>query len=117
MVYIRPVANNEVLSQQILIPTSVERQAVVRDNVGSLLCLGQVGEFDHRDRGHPQFACRQKPAVACDDPCIAVDEDRIRPAEFKQAGGDLCDLVWAVCSRVPLVGAEPVDGPVFQFSW
>ena len=58
----------------------------------------------------------QEPPVAGDDAGVAVDQDRVRPAELEQAGGDLGDMFGAVCSRVPLVGAEPVDVPMFQFS-
>jgi hypothetical protein len=54
--------------------------------------------------------------VARDDAGLAVDQDRVGPAELEQAGGDLGDLLGAVRARVPLVGAEPVDVPVFQFS-
>ena len=106
----------QLLGQQVLVPARIQGQTIVGDDVGALLRLGQVGEFDHRDGGHPQLAGRQEPPVAGDDAGVAVDQDRVRPAELEQAGGDLGDLLGAVGSRVPLVGAEPVDGPVFQFS-
>ena len=83
----------QLIGQQVLVPAGVQGQAVVGDDVGPLLGLGQVGELDHRDRGHAQLAGRQESSVTGDDAGVAVDQDRVRPAELEQAGGDLGDLL------------------------
>jgi hypothetical protein len=40
------------------------------------------------------------PAVARDNPALAIDQDRVGEAKFADRGGDLRDLLVAVRARV-----------------
>ena len=88
------------------VPAGVERELVVGEDVGALLRLGEVGEFDHRHVGQPELARRQHPAVAGDDAVLAVDEDRVGPAELPDRAGDLRDLRVGVGAGVAGVGDQ-----------
>ena len=95
-------------AEQFVVPAGVQRQLVVGNDVGPLLRLAQSGKLDHRHRRHAELPRRQQPAVAGNDAVVAVDQDRVRPAELADRGGDLRHLRIASASgRSWRTGSEP----------
>ncbi len=95
--------------QHLLIPASVKRQPVVGDDQGALLRGGEMGQFDHRHLIQPQLACSSQTTVARDDAVVTINQDRVRPAIFDDAGGDLGDLRIGMCARIAGVGNQRLD--------
>ena len=62
----------------------------------------------------PEFPGGQQARVAGDDHAVRADENRIRPPELGDAGGDLRDLLVRMRPRVPGVGNEAVDLTAFH---
>ena len=63
-----------------------------------------MGQFDHRHLIQPQLACSSQTTVARDDAVVAINQNRVRPAIFDDAGGDLGDLRIGMCARIAGVG-------------
>jgi hypothetical protein len=99
----------ELQRQHRLVPAGIEREPVVGDHVGALLRRRQVRKLDHRHLGEPQLACGQQPAVTGDHTVLAIDQDRVGPAELGDAGGDARDLLVAVRARIAGVGDQRLD--------
>ena len=95
--------------QQFLVPTGVERQTVVGNDVRALLRRRQVRQLDHRHVGQAQLACGRQTSVARDDTLDRIHQDRRGPAELGNAGGDLGDLRIAVRARIAGVGDQRLD--------
>ena len=77
----------ELERQQLRVPAGVQRQLVVGDDVGALLRLAQPGKLDDRHVCHAELAGRQQPPVSGDDAVLAVDQDRVGPAELADGDG------------------------------
>ena len=90
----------ELEPEQLAVPAGVQRQLVVGDDLGSLLRFAQAGKLDHRHLAHPELAGRQHPAVAGDDAVLAIDQDRVGPAELADGGRDLRHLRVGMRSRL-----------------
>ena len=84
--------------QQRLVPAGVQRQLVVGQHVGALLRLAQTRELDHRHAVQPQLPGRQQPAMAGDDAVLAVDQDRVGPAELRMVAA-ICATWASECVR------------------
>ena len=83
-------------AQELFVPASIHYHAVVREDVGFLLGLGQV---IHEDAGHLGDAFlfgSEKTTVTGDDAIVTVDDDRIDKAELPQRGAELHDLLRGV---------------------
>ena len=104
----------ELQRQQFGIPAGVERQLVVGDDVGALLRFREPGELDDGHFGEPELACREQPAVAGDDAVVAIDQDRVGPAELADRGGDLGHLRIRMRAGVAGVGDQRCGGTVFH---
>ncbi len=100
--------------QHRIVPARIEGEPVVGEDVGALLRLAHVPELDHRHHVQLELPCRQEPAVAGHHAIVAVDEDRVGPAELEDRGGDLRDLSVGVGPGVPGVGDQPVEGAVLH---
>ena len=93
------------------LPSRLQGELVIRDQVGPLLRLAQVLEADHRHLGEAELARREQPAVTGEDAALLVDQHRVGPAELDHGRRDLIDLRLAVRARIPLVRAQAVDRP------
>ena len=100
--------------QQFLVPARIQRQAVVGDHIGTLLCGAQVAQFNDRDFGQFQLPGSGQPSMPGDDAVVAVHQDRIRPAKLHDAGRDLGDLRRRMRARIARIGQQGVDGAVFD---
>jgi hypothetical protein len=101
----------QLLRQQLLAPSRLEGELVVRDQVRPLLGLAQVLEPDHRDLGEAQLARCEQPTVARQNAGVLVDQDRVGSTKFDHRRRDLVHLRVAVCARVALVRPQLVDRP------
>ena len=72
--------------EQLLVPASIKRHAIIRENVRFLLCFGQVVDIDTRHLRDALCLRRLNSAVTCNDIEVAVDDDRIDESEFPQRG-------------------------------
>ena len=79
--------------EEFFIPACVHRHAIIGENVGFFLRLGQV---IHKDTGHLGDAFLlggKQTTVTGDDAIVTVDDDRIDKAEFPQRRAQLHDLL------------------------
>ena len=90
----------ELEAEQLVVPAGVQRQLVVGNDQRPLLRLAQAGKLDDRHRRHAELPRRQQPPVPGDDAVVAVDQDRVGPAELADRGGDLRHLRVRVRARV-----------------
>jgi hypothetical protein len=97
--------------QQRLVPAGVQRQLVVREDVGALLRLGPAAGDHHRHLGDAELARRHHAAMAGDQPAALVHQDRCGPAPLADAGGDLRHLRVGVRACVPRVRHQPGHAP------
>ena len=100
--------------EQGLVPAGVQGELVVGEHVGALLGLAQAGKLDHRHRVKPELPGREQPAMAGDDAVLAVDQDRVGPAERLDGGGDLRDLGGGVGAGIAGVGDQLIQGAVLD---
>ena len=63
---------------------------------------------------HAELPRRQQPAVARNDAILAVDQDRVRPAELADGSSDLGDLGIRVRAGIVGEGDERRDRAVFD---
>ena len=100
--------------QKIPVPARLFGQPVVGEDVGPLLCLRQMSQFDHRNRGQPQHLGRHHPAMTGDDAILAIDQHRIGKAKLPDRAGDQRHLRRAVGPGIPGVGDEITDRPMLD---
>jgi hypothetical protein len=101
-------------AQHLIIPTCIQREAVVRNDQSAPLRLAEMVENDDRNIGDPELPRGQQPGVAGDHDTISTDEDRIRPAELRDRRSNLRDLLRTVRARIPDIWNQPIDGPAFD---
>jgi hypothetical protein len=100
--------------QQFLIPAGGERQFIVGNDVSPLLVGRQVPQLYHRYFGETQAPSSCQATMPGNHTVIAIDQDRVGPAEFDNAGGDLRHLGVIVSARIPDVGDQPLKGAVLD---
>ena len=84
----------QLCSQQRLVPSSVQRQFIVGDDVSPTLGLAQVIQHHHWHLRETQLARRQETPVLGDyNPGAGVHQDWIQKAEFGDASCDLRNLL------------------------
>jgi hypothetical protein len=101
--------------QHFVIPPGVKRKAVIRENVGSFLCFGEIFQLNTRDFGKPEFSRRQRPPMPGNDTVFAIDDDRVCPAEFFDRGGNPCHLFVGMRAGVSSVRDKVFDLAVRDF--
>jgi len=74
------------------IPAGIQRELVVRDHVGSALCLAEMRQADRWDPLEPQELRRFDPPMAGDDLMLVANEDGIGEAKPLDAGRNLLEL-------------------------
>ena len=79
-------------SQQLIVPSRVLRELVIRDDVGSFLKLAQMIEHDNRNVIELQFPCCQETPVTGDDSGMPIYQDRSVEPKRLNASRDLRDL-------------------------
>jgi hypothetical protein len=100
--------------QQVLVPAGHLRQPVVGQDVGPLLRLAEMRQFDHRDLRQPQLPRRHHPAVARDDPVRAIHQHRVVEAELPDRSRDLSHLRLGMRPRVVGERHEIGDRPMLD---
>ena len=101
-------------AQEIFVPSAVQGELVVRDDVSPLLLLGLMAEIDARDLLHSELFCRGKPPVSGNDSLVAVDEYRIRETKLPDAPGDLRNLLFRMRSWIFFVRHNIIQRPVLD---
>src|SRR5205823_2004862 len=92
----------QLLTQQFVIPASIERQAIVGQDVSAFLCIGEMAQYDDWHLLQLELARRQQPRMAGDDAILCVHQDWIRKPKFGNAVRNLPDLVVGVGTSIPL---------------
>ena len=69
-------------SEQFLVPACVHCHAVIREDVGFLLCIGQVVNVDTRHFRDAFLLRRHQATVTCNDIVLPVDNDGIDKSEL-----------------------------------
>jgi hypothetical protein len=93
------------------VPSGIERQAFVGQDVGAPLRLAKVIEHDHRHLGQAELARRQQPPVSGNDAVAGIHQNRIHETKLRDRSGDLRHLVGRVRPRVPRVWHQALEGP------
>ena len=102
--------------EELFIPTCVHRHAVIGEDVGFFLRLGQV---IHKDTGHLGDAFLlggKQTTVTGDDAIVTVDDDRVDKAEFPQRRAELHDLLRRVRPSIVDIGHQFADGHQLHIS-
>ena len=94
------VAITRFAGPSVLVPAGIQRQPVVREDVGPLLCLGEVVENDDGNLLELELSRSEEATVACDDAGLGTNQYRVIETEFGDAGGDLRDLGVRVCPGI-----------------
>ena len=102
---------SQFLSEQLLTPSRLQGECIVRDQVRPLLRLTEVLEPDHRHFVEPELPRRQQPPVPGQHAALLVHQHRVGPAELDHRGRDLIHLRLAVGARIALVRPQAVDRP------
>ena len=100
--------------QHHVVPAGIERELVVGQHIGPLLRLAQAAKLDHRNLVRLQLAGGKDAAVAGDDAVVAVDQDRVGPAELADRGGDLRHLGIGMGAGVAGIGDQIDERAVFH---
>jgi hypothetical protein len=95
--------------KQLAVPTGIEGQLVVGDDVGSALRRIEVGQAQRRNALHSQQLGGFHSAMPGDDLAVIADQHRIGEAEPLDAVGDLPDLLLGVGPGVSRIGSQTVD--------
>jgi hypothetical protein len=95
--------------EQLLVPASVQRKLIVRDDVGPSLRFREVREPQHRHSLHTEQPCYRYPPMAGDDLIIVPDQHRVGKAEPRDRVRDLPNLFFRTL-------LEPPQGFVLQSS-
>ncbi len=92
----------------------IQREAIVRDDVGPLLRLGQMLDENTRNLRHAFFLRGDDPAMTGNDVQFLVDDDRIDKSKFPQACPQLENLLFAVCPGIPGIRHQLIDIHFFK---
>ncbi len=101
-------------AEQVVIPGGVLADLVVGQDQRAALRVAQVIQRDDRHLGHAQLTSRQQTTVSGDHIVVAIDQDRRAPAEFANAGGDLCDLGLRMLLGIAGIGNQRIDRSVVE---
>src|SRR5271154_4073341 len=107
----------ELLAEHPLIPAGVPAQAVVGDQEGHALRLGEMTQPNSRYGVPPQLACGQKSPVARDDLLLVIDQERDVESKRLDALSDLANLFVAMNPRVSRVGFQGCSTEVGNLQW
>ena len=102
-------------AQQVLIPGGVLADLVVSQDQCLALNLGQVFHGHDGHLGHAELAGSKQPAVTGDDVVLSVHQDGSTPAEFGDAGRDLCHMGVRVQLGISGVRDQGLNRPVLDF--
>ena len=94
----------QIQRQHLVVPSGVQRQFVVGDDVGAFLRVAQVPQAQAWHVGPSQLPRGQHAPVAGDDAALAIDQHRIGKAELLDAGRDLSHLSIRMRAAVAGVG-------------
>src|SRR5690606_5472911 len=89
--------------EDLLVPAGIQRELVVRENIGPPLCFGEMRQGQRGHALHAEKLGRLDSSVACDDLAITRDEHGIGEAEALDRGCDLLELFSGMGSRVARV--------------
>jgi len=103
------------LGEQFVIPSGIQREFVIGEDVGALLNFGEVIENDHRHLGQTRPQRPAQPGVSGQDAGPGLDQDGIGEPEFLNAPGKLVDLFVRMRSGVAVVRNQLFDRPEFDF--
>ena len=78
--------------KQVAVPTGILGELVVGENVAALLRLGHIVDANGRDLSEAKQHRGLEPAMARNDDAVAIDEDRVGPAECPDRSRDLAEL-------------------------
>ena len=95
--------------QHFLIPACVLCIAVVRQDVGLFLCLGEMIRKHAGHLGEAFLLGGHQPAVTGDHAVVPVDDDRVDEAELPQRGPQLHDLIRRMGTGVVDIRNQFVD--------
>jgi hypothetical protein len=101
--------------QQLVVPSGVQRELIVRNQVCFFLRFGQVAEFDAGNRLEAEQSGGGEPPVAGDQAIFAVQQYRIRKPEFLDAGRDLRHLIIRVRPGVSGIWNKAFERPQNDF--
>lgn len=79
--------------QQVAIPSGEFGEVGLGDDVGPLLCFGEVLDPNHRDGVETERLRRLESAVSGDHPPRGIGEDRVQETEAFDRAGDLSGRV------------------------
>ena len=97
-------------AQHFLIPTRIEREAVVCEDVRFLLRFRQMLGKDARHAFHALRLGNGDAPVTCKDAVILVNDDRIDKAKLSQTAAQLVELLLRMCPCVVGIGHELIYG-------
>ena len=100
--------------EQSFIPPGIQCEFVVGNDVGPFLSFGKVGKPNTRGFGDAKPIARQDAAVAGYNSTVAVNQNRIGPAEFAHAGDYLIDLFFRMSAGVSGIRDEGFDWEIFN---
>jgi len=103
------------LGEQFVIPSGIQREFVIGEDVGALLNFGEVIENDHRHLGQTRPQRPAQPGVSGQDAGPGLDQDGIGESEFLNATSNLLDLFVRMSSGVAVVRNQLFDRPEFDF--
>jgi hypothetical protein len=98
-------------AKELIIPTGIQRELIVSDDVSAFLSLTQVIENDHRHLFEPELPRSEEAPVAGNDTCFRIHEDRVVEAELGDACGNLGYLRVGVRPGIPSPRDQLVDQP------
>lgn len=96
------------------IPTGEFACFVIREAIGFHLLVGQVFSHDHRHLFQPQLFCGLVACVSGNDYAVAVDYNRLLPAELLDAGRHRVNGT-IVVARVSVIRPDICDFYEFNF--
>ncbi|WP_456119798.1 hypothetical protein [Thalassococcus profundi] len=98
--------------QQLPVPAGILGQAVVSEDVGPLLRVREMREFDHRHLLQAQLGGRQHASVPRDDAVPAIHQHRVVEPELPDRACDLRHLRLGMGPRIVGVGDQLRDRPL-----
>ena len=107
---IHPLQGFDLNPQHFFIPACILCIAVVCQNVGLFLCLGEMIRQHTGYLGEAFLLGSHQPAVTGDHAEIPVDDDRVDEAELPQRGPELHDLICRMGTGIVDIRNQPVDG-------
>src|SRR3984957_9257548 len=87
------------------------RQLIIHQDVGALLCLGPARGHHHRDLGDAELPGGEHASMAGNQTTVLAHQRRRRPAPLLDARGYRSDLSVGVRPRVARIRDQPIDSP------